>query len=155
MRVDGSVTNVDFYVEAQAGCDIYIKTIAIVIADAGATLNKFGNITALANGVEFFWETQADGETTLHPGLTSNFDFVQLCGGQPAFGDSAGAFRGTNIQGSSEGYIPVLDVGKIFGMPYGLRLKEGTTERLVFRVRDDTTGVDRFDIVAFGSTLSE
>ena len=54
MRVDGSVTNVDFYVEAQAGCDIYIKTIAIVIADAGATLNKFGNITALTNGVEFF-----------------------------------------------------------------------------------------------------
>jgi hypothetical protein len=55
--------------------------------------------------------------------------------------------------GNSEAYIPTLDFGGLFGTPFGVRLKGGTQDRLVFRIQDDTSGVDRFDIVAYGGDL--
>ena len=85
MRVDGSTTNVEFSILSDTNRDTYIKTLSILIADASATLNKFGNITALTNGVQFSWETQDLGSVVIHEGLTSNFEFVRLGIGQPAF----------------------------------------------------------------------
>ena len=143
MKVDGSTTNQSFFVQAEQEKDIYIGRISIVIADASATLNKFGNITALTNGVLFEWKSQDLGDTVIHEALKSNFDFVRLGGGKPAFGAS-------NVSGSSEGYIPQIDFSEVFGMPWGVRLRKGTTDRLSFTVRDDVTGVDEFDAIGYG-----
>ena len=54
MAVDGSSTNVDFFVEAKAESDLYITYLSFVISDAGAALNEFGNISALSNGGRIF-----------------------------------------------------------------------------------------------------
>lgn len=153
MMVNGSLTNVDFYISAVPAHDIYITSIAMVIADAGAILNKFGNVTALTNGVAFCWITQAKGNLILHEGLKTNFDFVQLADGRPSFGDGTGAFRASNIISTSEGYIPVLNLRDKQGLQWGLRLRKGTKDKIVFTVRDDCTGVDRFDIVGSGITF--
>ena len=150
MRVDGSTTPVLFSIEASNDRDIYINSCSVVIADAGATLNNFGNIGALTNGVGLEWETQDFGNRVIHEGLISNFDFIRLSGGVPAFGNGSSSFRANNVQGNSEGFIPFIDFQEIFGLQWGLRLRKGTKDKLSFIVRDDVTGVDAFNVIAYG-----
>lgn len=151
MQVDGSTTPVEFWVPAQSKYDLYISNLSFVIADASATLNKFGNITALTNGcdLEYFSE---GGATTIATALKTNFDFVRLTLGYPAFGDGTGAFRASNVESTSEGYIPTLNFRQVFGLEYGIRLRKGTTDKLILRVRDNTTGVDAFNCISYGFT---
>ena len=54
-----------------------------------------------------------------------------------------------DIVSTSEGYIPVLDLTKIMP-PFGIKLDRGTVQKLALVVRDDTTGVDGFDCIAYG-----
>ena len=150
MKVNGSSSSVEFCISARSDIDIYIKSIAVVIADAGAVLNEFGNISALTNGVEFSYITQSQGNLVIHEGLKTNFDFVQLGLGQPSFGTGAGSFRANNIIGNSEGFIPVIDFTATFGLQWGLRLTKGTTDKICFVIKDNVTGVDRFDAVGYG-----
>jgi len=148
MQVDGSTINVDFHVAAHPDNDRYISTLQFLIADATSTMNKFGNITALTNGCQLFYE-RVDGSVDLHDALKSNLDFVRLCLGEPAFGDGAGAFRINNAVSTSEGYIPTLDCRRIIP-PFGIKLDAGTRQRLVLTVKDDTQGVDAFNCIAYG-----
>jgi hypothetical protein len=65
IRVVGTAADpIDFYISARQDDDIFIKTIAFVISDAQATLSNFGNIGALPNGVQFFFESQSLGTIT-------------------------------------------------------------------------------------------
>ncbi len=154
MRVNGSLSSpVEFTIEADPDRDIYIKNVSIVIADAGAVLNEFGNINALDNGVVFEWNTQDLGETLIHEGLKSNFDFVRLCGGNPAFGNGSNAFKANNVVNNSEAFFCELDMTRVFGLGWGVKLRRGTLDKLRWIVRDDTRGVDGFDIVAYGSSF--
>jgi len=154
MRVDGSTNNVEFYITALTDYDLYINSASIVIADAGQTLSEFGNLnSALTNGVTLDWVTTDVGQTQIHEGLKTNFDFIRLAGGQPAFGSAADSFRAPNVSGTSEAYFPFIDFDQIFGVKWGLRLRKGTNDRLTWTVRDDVTGVDQFDIIAYGIYL--
>ena len=139
---------IEFWIPADKTNDRYVTSLSFVIADQNCTLALFGTVTALTNGCRIFYE-RSSGEINLHSTLKTNFDFVQLCLGQPAFGDANTAFRAANIFGSSEAYIPVLDL-TVMNPPFGIRLSRGTQQRLVLQVRDTTTGVDRFDCVATG-----
>lgn len=141
---------IDFIIKAPVDADRYIESISFVIADQSAVLNKFGNITALVNGVEIFYEDTESGNVIIHEGLTSNFDFIRLCQGNPAIGSTTSSFRASNVEGNSEGYIPVLRFSEVFGIPWGIKLKKSSTLKLVIRIKDDTTGVDKFDAVAYG-----
>jgi hypothetical protein len=133
-----------FCVDARPDYDVYVKTVMITIADQNAQLNQFGNLTALTNGVDFCWESQALGNFVIKASMKSNWDFVKLSRGNPSFGDGTGAFRAGNVSGNSEGYLPVIDMFAVFGQQYGIRLRKGTKDRLVFKINDDTTGVDEF-----------
>jgi len=35
-------------------------------------------------------------------------------------------------------------------MPRGLKLKGGTGQRIVFKINDDITSIDAFDVIAYG-----
>ena len=153
MKVNGSVTNQEFYIKAASEYDIYIGSIAILIADAGATMNNFGNITALTNGLKFSYFSNETGELVIHDNLVSNFEFVRLSLGNPPFGSGTSAFRASNVVSTSEAFMPVIDLALTFKMPYGLRLKKNTTAKVGFTVRDDVTGVDQFDIIGYGIRL--
>lgn len=142
-----------FWISASQQYDRFIKLISIEISDASATLEKFGNITALSNGCKLEWITQEFGTVTFDDALKSNWNFVRMCAGSPAFGDGAGAFRASNVSGTSEGYIPVLDTAHVFGNPWGIPLRKGTTDRIQFTVQDDTTGVDSFNAIGFGTQV--
>lgn len=154
MQVVGTLAvPIDFYITAKSDRDVYIKNITFEIADQNATLNQFGNISALTNGVAFSWQTQDKGTVVIDPSLKSNYEFIRLCDSKPAFGTTTSSFRASNVSGNSEGYIPRLNIEEMFGIKYGFRLRKGTTDRLVFTVQDDTTGVDSFNIKAFGLEL--
>jgi hypothetical protein len=150
MRVNGSITPVDFWVPAHATRDRYISTMFFVIADVNAAANKFGNLTALTNGCQLIYSRDDEGEVVLNPTIQTNFDVIRLTGGKIAFGDGNTAFRLNNAVGNSEGYIALLDFSLMHGMMYGLRIRAGTTTKLILRVRDDVTGVDGFTVRATG-----
>ena len=151
MRVDGSVKEVDFFIGSADDADRFVHTIAFVIADAQASFGEFGNLNApLNDGCQLFYNDLRIGDVTLGDALKTNFDFVQLCGFEPTFGTGSDAFRSPNVSGSSEAYHPVLDVEDIFGLRYGIRIPMGTLVKLTLRIRDDVSGVDRFDVRALG-----
>jgi hypothetical protein len=152
MAVNGATTNVEFYIEAVEDFDIYLKTISVLIADASQTLQEFANSgSALTNGVLFEWRSSDIGTTVIHDGLKTNFDFVRLGLGNPSIGDGASAFLANNaIATNIEAYLPVIDLGQVFGLQYGVRLRKGTKDRLVWTIRDDCTAADQFDIIGYG-----
>lgn len=148
MRVDGSTTSQIFYINAEPDFDIYITTVSFLIADAGASLNEFGGITALANGCRFYYEDN-NGEINIGTSLTSNFEFVRLCQGNPSFGGGNSAFLANNVVGPSEAFIPVFDF-RNFGFKWGLKLAASSQNRLVLEINDNVTGIDAFNAVAYG-----
>ena len=148
MLVDGSVTNVDFTIPASQENIRYITSISWVIADAGANLNQFGNLAVLTNGCSLFYQ-RPDIEIVIHDELKTNFDFIRLSQGNPSFGSADDAFRGRNVIGLSEGYFPILDLTKLIP-PYGIGLNPNTQEKITFRIRDDVSGIDQFDVIAYG-----
>lgn len=151
MRVNGATTNVDYYIKASNESDLYIKTVSVLIADAGAKLNLFGALSALSNGIEFLHDTQDTGETIIHDAIKTNLDFVRLGMGVPPIGDGTSAFRADLSGGGADSYLPVIDLKATFGLQWGLRLRRATNDKLIFRIKDNlSTGMDQFDAIAFG-----
>jgi hypothetical protein len=148
MRVNGSTTPQQFFITAEPDFDVYITTVSFLIADAGASLNEFGGISALANGCRFFYEDN-NGEINVGTSLVSNFEFVRLCQGNPSFGGGSSAFLANNVVGTSEAFIPVFDF-RNFGFKWGLKLSAGSQNRLVLEVNDNVTAIDAFNAVAYG-----
>jgi hypothetical protein len=151
LRVDGSATNQDFYIKASDEYDVYVKTISVILADAGARLNLFGALAALTNGIEFLHLTTDRGETIIQEAIQTNLAFVRLGLGDPAVGDGTSAFRADLSGGGADSYLPVIDMSKTFGLPWGLRMRKNSKDKLIFRVKDDlSTGLDQFDIIGYG-----
>jgi len=153
MNVDGSSTNVDYYVEASQTHDIYINSLSVRIGDAGSpTLNKFGALSALTNGVEWKWVTNDLGTSILHEGLKTNLEFIRTGHKTHAIGTGTDAYLADVSGGASEkAYLPIIDISEQFGKPWGIRLRKGTTDRMVFVIKDDLTGLINFDCIAYGT----
>lgn len=153
MAQDGSTTPIDFEVSALEDYDVFIKYIHVEIGDGGTpNLNKFGDLTALTNGVGWYWFTQEEGEYELHEGITTNKEFTIRVGNDSAgFGDGVNAFLADVSGGGSEkSYFPRIDIAEGYGMPWGLRLRKGSTDRIIFRVQDNLSALTTFNIVAQG-----
>jgi hypothetical protein len=155
MTVNGATTNVDFYISAVAEYDIYIKYISAEIGDGGTpSLNKFGALTALTNGVGFYWFTQKEAEYELHEGIKTNKEFIRVGTDTGAIGTGVDAYLADVSGGGTEkSYFPQLDIAESYGLPWGVRLTKGTTDKLIFRVADNLTGLTTFNIVAYGIRL--
>lgn len=146
--LDYYVPDTNFWIPADVDNDRYITAISFLIADAGASLNEFGAIAALTTGCVL--EYNRIGEVvTIHDNLRSNWDFIRLCLGTPAFGATTNAFIASNVFGSSEGVIPVFNFATIIP-PHGLKLERGTAHELILRVKDNTSAIDAFNAVAYG-----
>jgi len=108
----------DFYIPASSEADRYIDSISYVVADAGSVLNKWGNTPSKNIGFELFYEDSVNGDVVIFKSIKSNFELIRSCGkGTAGIGSGTNAFRANNVQGASEGYIPVLDFTDQFGLP--------------------------------------
>jgi len=168
MTVDGSTTSQLFYIQGQPEKDIYITSLSFVIAGAGIALgNDFaGSGTLLTNGCRLYYE-DLNGEVNIGTQLQSNFDFIRLCQGVPAFADpTLGPFIAPSIEGASgkgstpaDGIIPVLNFRDVFGFQYGLKIARNTNNRLVLEINDNlTTGLGlnaAFNVIAYGFERKE
>lgn len=150
MTVNGAVTNQTFSISANHDHDIYIKTISVAIGDAGSRLNLFGAITALTNGVYFVHIAGDSGTTVLHDGIKTNLEFMRMALGEPSVGDGTTAFRADISGNGADTYLPSIDFYKTFGLPWGVRLRKGSEDRLSFVIRDDVSGIDQFDAIGYG-----
>lgn len=150
MLVVGSLAApVPFFVQAIEDADRYITMLSFEIIDASSTLAKFGNLAALTNGCTLTYHKV--GKTIIiHNAIKTNWDLVRLCLGYPPFNDLAtGAFIATNVVGSSEGIIPILDFTKLVP-PYGIKLDHDSVQQLIFTVRDDISTMDSMNAIAYG-----
>lgn len=150
MLVNGATTSQDFWVAGRQERDIYIKSISVQISDNGAALNKFGALTALTNGVSFLFANDELGEIVIQDEIKTNLDFIRLGLSTGAIGTGTDAYKADISGGGSDTYLPVIDLKVTFGFPWGLRLIKGSNDKLTFRVNDDVSAMDIFNIKGFG-----
>ena len=155
MAVNGATNSVDFYITASPDFDIYIKYITVEIGDGGTpALNKFGALTALTNGVAFYWDTQIEPLYELHEGIKTNKEFIRIASDTGAIGTGTDAYLADVSGGGTEkSYLPNIDMKEIYGLPWGLRLRKGTLDKIIFRVQDDLTGLTTFNAIATGTRI--
>ena len=148
MRVDGSTTNVDFYIEADDDDDLYITRLSLVVADGSMQLRQFGALNALTNGCALLYEDER-GTVTLNGGMKTNFELYRLFGNTPTIYNNV---VGSNVDAA----LPDMDTRKILGFQWGIHLRAGTQQKVIFRVKDDlSTGLNQMDCVAYGFTRSK
>lgn len=155
MNVNGATNYVDFSIDAAEDYDIYIKYITAEISDnTGMTLNNFGGLAALTNGVGFYWSTQIDPLYVLHEGIKTNKEFIRIASDTASIGTGVDAFLADVSGGGTEkSYLPCLDFSEVYGLQFGLRLRKGTLDKIIFRVRDNLTGLSNFNIIATGMRI--
>lgn len=155
LAVNGSSTNVVFSISAVSDYDIYISEIQIIIADTGTlALNKFGDLSALTNGVRCLWNVNPEGSVVLSDNMKMVRDFIQFGNATIGFGDGVNAFLADVSGGGTEkAYLPAVDFTKKFGMRDGLKLTRGSSDSITFIVRDDLTGLTAFNITANGKKI--
>ena len=146
MVVDGSTTNVDFFISADDTEDIYITSLSFIVA-YGTTgqPNEWADGTALTSGSHLFYETQA-GRIDIHDGIKKNQDFFRL-----AFSLIPTAWEVRHVNANNDfGYFISMDLTKL-GLPFGIKLDRTTNQRLVMCIKDNmTTSTDTFDCIAYG-----
>lgn len=155
MNVNGATKNVDYYIKANQDYDIYIKYITVEIGDGGSpALNNFGALSALSNGVAFYWDTQKEPLYVLHEGIKTNKEFIRIASDTGAIGTGTEAYLADVSGGGTEkSYLPNMDMKEIYGLPWGLRLRKGSTDKLIFRIKDDLTGLSTFNAIATGTRV--
>jgi len=155
MAVNGSTNFVDFSIKANPDYDVYIKYITVEIGDGGSpSLNKFGSLSALSNGLKFLWDTQVEPLYELHEGIKTNKEFIRIASDTGAIGTGTEAYLADVSGGGTEkSYLPNMDMKEIYGLPWGLRLRKATNDRLVFRVQDNLTGLSTFNAIATGTRI--
>ena len=117
MRVNGASNFIDFYIEAKTDFDVFINSITIQISDPGARLDRFGALTALTNGVKFFYFEVGLGELVISESIKTNLDFFRDATGGKDFGDGTNAWKADIAGGTGEDtYFPSIDFSERFGL---------------------------------------
>jgi len=91
------------------------------------------------------------GDYVLHDGIKTNLEFIRIAVDTGAVGTGTDAYLADVSGGGTEkSYLPVIDMSETFGMPWGLRLKKGTTDKLIFRINDAMAGLITFNAIGYG-----
>lgn len=145
MGVDGSSTNVDYYIPAKTDEDRYITTLSFIVG-YGTTGSPYqwADVAALTNGSRLFYESRR-GEVDIHDGIKSNQDFFRL-----GFEFIPTLWEVRHVNANNDyGYFITMDLTKL-GLPFGVKLDRGTNQRLVMRIRDNAADADSFNCIAYG-----
>lgn len=145
MGVDGSVTNVDFFIAADPLKDRYLTNLSFLVAyGASGKPFQWADSTALTNGSRIFYESER-GEQDIHSGIKTNQDLFRLSFQLIPTGWEV---RHTNAN-NDFGYFISMDMRSL-GLPFGVKLDRGTNQRITIRIKDDATNADTFDCIAYG-----
>jgi len=146
MGIDGSVTNTDFWIPADAENDRYITSLNFLIgyASSGQPF-EWADGTALTNGSRLYYENR-HGEHDIHQAIKTNEDMFRL-----TFSRVEANWELRHVlQANDYGYFISLDLTKM-GLPFGIKLDAGSSQRLVCCIRDNAgTSALKFDIIGYG-----
>ena len=146
MGVDGSVTAVDYHIPAIVDDDRYITTLSFVVGyDVTGSPYNWADGAPLPNGCRLFYSS-LQGEVDIHDAIKSNEDMFRL-----SFNQVDANWQVRHVLANNDyGYFITMDLTKL-GLPFGIKLDRGTSQRLVMRIRDNV-GVDanKFDCIAYG-----
>lgn len=144
-EANGSVTPVEFTIDANDS-DKYICEISFELGYGGiGYLYRFGDDNALTNGVRFYY-TSAEGETDFANVVKTNSDLLRLR--RDPFNSEWQARNFDDV--NDYGFQGTIDL-KEFMPPYGIKLDEGSNQKMVISIRDDLTGpIDIFNFFARG-----
>ena len=145
MKVDGSTTTQEFYIQSDDDYDIFINSISFFIAAETLVIDlfEFGATNGtLTNGCQLIYENSEEGEIIIGDSLNSNFELLRMCNMNPEFGlTSNEAFQVVQtFSNNDRGYFFILKFSNYgYESEYrgGLRLKKNEKERLVFKIRDN------------------
>ena len=146
MSVDGSSTNVEFFVRSDIKKNRYITQLSFEVAyGTSGQPNEWADGTALTNGTELFY-TSERGDIFIHDAIKTNEDLFRL-----QLGAIPTAWEVRHLGASNDfGYIMTLNLKDIIP-PYGISLVADSEEVLCARVRDNVaTDADTFNIIAYG-----
>jgi len=148
MNVDGSTTNQEFFIAADADADIHIGKIIIIVADSAVPTNRFGNIiSGLTNGVDIKIE-ESGVETFVVQDVQTNGQFLASTAMAAAWGTASAVNQITNWTSTDNALMMVLDVAAI--VPNGIRLGRGTEDKAVVVIKDDLTSLTEFTMRIVG-----
>ena len=147
LGINGSGTAVEYWVPAIEDDDIYITNLSFVFGYGGsAQMFEFADSgAALTNGVLIEY-TDSNGVPTTIMNPKANYSFMR---------SSLAPFTNTNWEtrgfaaAGDYGYFCTVDLLKIIP-PYGIKLENGTTQKLSVTIGDDCTGADLFNCNCFG-----
>ncbi len=146
MGIDGSSTAVDFFIAADSVNDRYITSLNWIVAyGLSGQPNEWADGTALTNGTRLFYKNQR-GEVDIHEAIKSNQDLFRL-----SFNSIPTAWEVRHVNATNDfGYFISMDLTRL-GLPFGIKLDHGSTQRLTSRVRDNAgTDADTFNLIAYG-----
>ena len=149
--VDGSVDNIDAFVQAEDDGDIYLTTVNLIIEDnLTIFLDWFGGITAgLANGIVTFYEVEGVKTPISDVPILTNLDAISIGTLTKAFGEEEKAYRVKFDATSNTAYLPVWDLTRL-SSGQGLLLRAGTKEKFGITIRDDLSPLVQFRMSAIG-----
>lgn len=154
MGIDGSATNVEFYVPASVDADRYIATLSFEITcGTQPQMWEFADAnTALANGIRLYYLDRNDAEVDIHDAMKDNWSIIRLARGLPTVtsGSPADVFVARHVGAANDyGLIPSVDLAA-YMPPYGIKLDRGTKEKIALVIRDNCTDADVFNVIAYG-----
>jgi len=147
MSVDGSSTEVDFFISAHQSDDRYITSLSIAMGygTTGGPFEWADSTSVLTNGCRLFYSTK-NGEFDLHDAIKSNEDMFRL--------SNVAKVTDWEIRhiGASNDYGYYVNVDfRLYGLPYGIHLEPGTEQRLTLRIRDNAgSAADFMNFIAYG-----
>jgi hypothetical protein len=145
MGVDGSVTNVEFYIPSSPNNDRYITSLSFIVGyGAAAQPNQWADVAALTNGSELYYLNR-NGTRYIHDGIKSNQDMFRL---SPNSVPTLWEVRHVNAN-NDYGYFITTDFTKM-GFPFGIKLDATSTQKLVCKIKDNATDADSFNCIAYG-----
>lgn len=161
MKVDGSISAKEFYVQSEEGFDIFINSVSFFIAAelTIADLGEFAGIPPLTNGCQMIYQSIETGEIIIGDSLQTNFDLLRMTTMNPNFGlVSNAAFKVIQTASNQDdGYFFILrfsDYGYETDYSGGLRLSPQGNDRLIFKIRDNLnltpSQISSLDAIAYG-----
>lgn len=145
MTINGIIAPTIFCVEAVNDVDTFVRHIDIEIADG--TINgwgDFGGIGALANGIDFYWESTKEGLVPIDT-FVDNRSFFRKAYNEPTILKVTG--------GGADTILPKLNMQILFGGEWGIQLRKNTTDKLCFRIQDDLTLISILNANASGRRI--
>ena len=152
MNVNGSVTPVEFYLNAESDRNLHLTWAAICIVDGSIDNDKFGGLSALGTG----WDLQIRQNGGSYVSVVDKTKTVsdimtETSMAYPFLEKDSNINRIDSLAGGDKKFFCQVALKDFMSEADSLLFKAATTDRIRAVVNDDLTGLTEFKVKLFGS----